>query len=74
MLFRSKLKKRKGLWFTTITVFAVIGIISTMYYLNSMTQRSTKALYEASHGNYMSDLDTKINDALFNLEVVGSLL
>lgn len=69
-----KLKKRKGLWFTTITVFAVIGIVSTMYYLNSMTQRSTKALYEASHVNYMSELDTKLNDALFNLEVVGSLL
>ena len=69
-----KLKKRKGLWFTTITAIALLGIVGTMYYLNSIAQRGTKILYEASHSSYFGELDTKINDSLFNLEVIGGLL
>ncbi|WP_333805439.1 hypothetical protein [Sulfurospirillum sp.] len=72
--FFERLKKRKALWFTTITALALFGILSTLYYLNSMTHRSTKNLYEATNASYFNDLDSKIGDSLFNLEIIGSML
>ena len=72
--FMEKLRKRKALWFTTIIVLAAFGIVSTLYYLNSMTHRATKNLYEATNGNYFRELEAKIADTSLNLEIVGSLL
>lgn len=72
--FMERLKKRKALWFTTITTLAFLGIIGTMYYLNSMTSRSTKNLYEATNASYFYDLESKIADAMLNLEIVGNML
>lgn len=69
-----KLKKRKALWFTTITTMALLGVLSTLYYLNSMPHRATKNLYESTNTSYFNDLDSKINDSLFNLEIIGSML
>ena len=72
--FLEKLKKRKALWFTTITTLALLGVVGTMSYLNTMTQRATKNLYETTNASYFKDLDVKIGDSLANLEIVGSLL
>ncbi len=72
--FLEKLKKRKALWFTTITILSIFGIISTLYYLNTMTHRATKNLYEATNVSYFYDLESKIADSLLNLEIVGSML
>ena len=72
--FFERLKKQKALWFTTITAVAFFGIVGTLYYLNSMTHRSTKNLYEATNASYFNDLDSKIGDSLFNLEIIGSML
>ena len=72
--FFERLKKRKALWFTTITALALFGILSTLYYLNSMTHRTTKNLYEATNTSYFNELDSKIGDSIFNLEIIGSML
>ncbi|MBV5277648.1 MAG: hypothetical protein J0647_01115 [Campylobacteraceae bacterium] len=72
--FMERLKKRKALWFTTITTLAIIGIVGTMYYLNSMTSRTTQNLYEATNASYCYDLESKIADSMLNLEIVGSML
>ncbi|WP_263833873.1 hypothetical protein [Sulfurospirillum oryzae] len=69
-----RLKKHKALWFTTITAIAFFGIVGTLYYLNSMTHRATKNLYEATNTSYFNDLDTKIGDSIYNLEIIGSML
>lgn len=72
--FFERLKKRKALWFTTITALSIFGIISTLYYLNTMTNRATKNLYEVTHVSYFNELESKIADSLLNLDIVGSLL
>jgi len=72
--FLEKLKKRKALWFTTIAILSIFGIIGTLYYLNTMTHRATKNLYEATNLSYFYDLESKIADSLLNLEVVGTML
>ena len=72
--FFERLKKHNALWFTTITAVAFFGIVGTLYYLNSMTHRSTKNLYEATNASYFNELDSKISDSIFNLEIIGSML
>lgn len=49
-------------------------IVSTLYYLNTMTHRATKNLYEATNGHYFRELESKIADTHLNLELVGNLL
>lgn len=39
-----------------------------------MPHRATKNLYEATNASYFNDLDSKITDSLFNLEIIGSML
>jgi len=72
--FFERLKKRKALWFTTITTLAIVGVMGTLYYLNTMTNRATKNLYEATNVSYFYDLESKIADSLVNLEIVGTML
>lgn len=72
-LFES-LKKRKALWFTMITTFAFFGIVGTLYYLNSVTDRATKSLYEATNVSYFAEISDKIATSLYRLESIGVLL
>ena len=72
--FMEKLKKRKALWFSTLTTLSVLGIIGTLYYLNSMTSRAAKNMYEATNASYFYDLDSKVADSMHKLEIIGSLL
>lgn len=72
--FMERLKKRKALWFSTLITLSVLGIIGTLYYLNSMTNRAAKNLYEATNSSYFHELDMKIADTMLNLEIVGDML
>ncbi|MGE4398969.1 MAG: hypothetical protein AB7D29_05530 [Campylobacterales bacterium] len=72
--FMERLKKNKGMWFTTLTTVAILGIIGTLYYLNSMTTRAAKNLYEGTNASYFYDLDSKINDSTQKLEASAALL
>ncbi len=72
--FMERLKKNKGLWFTTLTTVAVLGMIITLYYLNSMTTRAAKNLYEATNASYFYDLDAKVGDVTQKLEISATLL
>jgi len=68
-----KLKKNKALWFSTLTVLSILGIVGTLYYLNSMTTRAAKNLYEATSGSYFYDLDRKVADSTQKLMIAGAL-
>ncbi|MCI4399267.1 MAG: hypothetical protein JHC37_01780 [Campylobacteraceae bacterium] len=72
--FMEKLRKNKGMWFTTITTLSFFGIVVTLYYLNSMTTRAAKNLYEATNASYFYELDTKITDSTQKLELIGNML
>jgi hypothetical protein len=72
--FMEKLRKNKGMWFTAITTLSFFGIVITLYYLNSMTSRAAKNLYEATNASYFYELDTKIADSTQKLELIGNML
>lgn len=72
--FIEQLRKKKALWFTTLTVAASLGIVVTMYYLTTMTSRSAQGMYEATHSSYTYELDNKIDDTVKKLQIASNLL
>jgi hypothetical protein len=57
----SNLKKKKGLWFTLLTLVAVLGISSSMYLLTTMTKGVAKEVYLNMSNTYKTTLDNKLD-------------
>ena len=62
--FFSNLKKKKGLWFTTLTVLSIIGISVSMYLLSNMTTSIAKEVYINMSSTYINNLEDKIEDKI----------
>lgn len=60
--FFSNLKKKKGLWFTTLTILSIIGISVSMYLLSNMTTSIAKEVYINMSSTYINNLEDKIED------------
>ena len=58
----SELKKKKGLWFTLLTLLAISGIVLSMYLLTSMTKSVGKEVYLNMSTVYKSSLEHKLED------------
>ncbi|MEJ5168414.1 MAG: hypothetical protein WHU93_04550 [Arcobacteraceae bacterium] len=58
--FLAKLKKNKGLWFTTITIISIMGIFICMYIIMTMTDRVSTEVYKSMAKNYELNLDNKL--------------
>lgn len=69
-----KLKQNKRLWFTTLTVVSLLGVMGTLSYLNSTTAKAAKNLYEATNTNYFQDLDFKLTHSLEKIAILGTAL
>lgn len=67
------LRKNKGLWFSILTAASVLGIIGTLYYLNTMTERVTKNLYESTNAGYFYDLESTLSDTKQKLQAAAAL-
>ena len=72
--FLERLKKNKGMWFTTITVLSFVGVVATLYYLNTTTSRSAKKFYQATSDAYFHDLDSKITETFEKISILGVTL
>ena len=53
----SKLRKNKGLWFTTISVVSISGIVIFMYIILTMTGTVKEQVYTSITGSYFKSLD-----------------
>lgn len=60
--FFSNLKKKKGLWFTTLTISSIIGISVSMYLLSNMTTSIAREVYINMSSTYINSLEDKIED------------
>ena len=49
---KERLQRNKGLWFTTITVISIIGIVTTMYIIMSMTSNVSQKVYKSMASEY----------------------
>lgn len=54
------LKAKKGLWFTLLGVFSVLGIFGSIYVLSSMTENVSKEVYSSISTNYNKDYKNRI--------------
>ena len=68
-----KLRKNKGLWFSILTAASVLGIIGTLYYLNTMTERVAKNLYESKNAGYFYDLEQTLSNTAQKLQAATAL-
>lgn len=68
-----KLRKNKGLWFSILTAASVLGIVGTLYYLNTMTERVTKNLYESTNAGYFYDLEQTLSNTAQKLQAATAL-
>ncbi len=62
---KDKFKKNKGLWFTTITVVSIFGIVITMYIIMSMTSNVSEKVYQSMGKEY----NTRINNFFDNKKI-----
>jgi hypothetical protein len=58
----SELKKRKGLWFTILSVFSILGITLSMYLLTTMTTKIAEEVYANMSVTYKSNLEYRFED------------
>jgi hypothetical protein len=58
----ARLKKNKGLWFTTITTVSIIGIFVCMYIIMTMTDRVSKEVYQSMASSYEKQLTASFED------------
>ena len=58
----SELKKKKGLWFTILTLLSISGIFLSMYLLTSMTSNISQEVYANMSVTYKNNLEYKFED------------
>ena len=58
----SELKKKKGLWFTLLSILSISGIFLSMYLLTSMTSNIAQEVYANMSVTYKNNLDYKFED------------
>lgn len=58
----SELKKKKGLWFTILSVLSMFGISLSMYLLTTMTDKIAEEVYANMSVTYKSNLEYKFED------------
>lgn len=58
--FFEKFKKRKGLFFSTLTVLSMLGIILSLYYLTTVSNRALKSVYGDSRAHFLSSVEGKL--------------
>ncbi len=49
---KEKFQRNKGLWFTTITVISILGIVVAMYIIMSMTSNVSEKVYQSMAKDY----------------------
>ena len=54
------LKKKKGLWFTLLSLMSIVGIALSMYLLTNMTKNVAKDVYVNMSNSYKTILENKL--------------
>ncbi|MEA3289365.1 MAG: hypothetical protein U9Q04_04200 [Campylobacterota bacterium] len=65
-----KLKKNKGLWFTTITVVSIIGILFCLYIITSMTSNVSEKVYNSMSDEYIARVDNHLGSKEFEYKTI----
>jgi hypothetical protein len=70
----SALKKNKGLWFTTLTTLSTLGILVSMYLINSMTSSVAHDTYMEERRSDINQLDSLLLSRYDSMLNMGSIL
>jgi len=70
----SALKRNKGLWFTTLTTLSTLGILVSMYLINSMTSSVAHETYMEERRSDINQLDSLLLSRYDTMLNMGSIL
>jgi hypothetical protein len=71
---KEKFQKNKGLWFTTITVISIIGILTTMYIITTMTSDVSEKVYKSMAKEYRLKVTNLIDTKKEEFEKISVVL
>jgi hypothetical protein len=69
-----RLKRNKGLWFTTLTTISLIGIFASLYFVNFLVSDVAKKTYENQKNHYVLELKNKFKEQENFIESVASVV
>jgi len=73
--FSTKIKKNKGLWFTLLSLFSIIGIFVSLYFVSYLVDDVATKTYDRQKMHYIAQLKTDISknkDYVLALATVAS--
>ncbi len=69
-----KIKKNKGLWFTTLTILSLIGIFTSLYFVNFLVSDVAKKTFENQKESYVLEFKNKVREQNVYTKSISSLL
>jgi hypothetical protein len=67
-------KKKKGLWFTLLTVFSLVGIFVSLYFVNFLVSDVAQKTYENQKNQYVMAFKNKIFSQTEYTESIASVI
>jgi len=71
---KERFQRNKGLWFTTITVMSILGIIVTMYIIMSMTSNVSEKVYQSMAKDYRVKITTLLDNKEREFKKVAAII
>lgn len=71
---KEKFQKNKGLWFTTITVLSILGIVVTMYIIMSLTSSVSEKVYQSMAKEYRTQVTTIFDRKKLEFEKIALVM
>jgi len=69
-----KLKRNKGLWFTTLTILSLVGIFASLYFVNFLVSDVAKKTYENQKNHYVLEFKNKLKEQMLFTEALASVV
>lgn len=71
---KEKFQRNKGLWFTTITVVSILGILVTMYIIMSLTSSVSEKVYQSMAKEYRIQVSTIFDRKKLEFEKIALVM
>jgi hypothetical protein len=71
---KERFQRNKGLWFTTLTVVSIIGIIFTMYIITTMTSNVSEKVYQSMAKGYRLKISTLLDTKELEFKKIAAVL
>jgi len=69
-----RIKRNKGMWFTTLTTLSLIGIFASLYFVNFLVSDVAKKTYENQKNHYVLEFKNRLKEQTNFVESLASVI